>query len=300
VSRSSLPALACGALLAVMLICALPVAAQDATPDPAAGATTELLVDVTFPAEFVPAGPAIVGNVVLTLESGARVDCPSAAPADGVDLAFVLEGTLAVRSDGAIIAVRAGGERDAVVPGSEVTLGPGDTALTLDREVVRSIGNSGAGPAVVSTAFIVSSEAPATPLPIVPPVSTVCGYPSTFGPPDWERTGLAGGPVRAHLERLILPPGTSPPPVEAPWPVLGYVVAGRGELAITRADGTPAPGRPLRFRVGSAVAYIGWLSPVPGTTFTLSNPGDEPLVLLVLTLEPAQEAGTPTADATAS
>jgi hypothetical protein len=279
---------------------ASPIAAREATPDPAAGVTTELLVDVTFPAEFLPAGPAIVGNVVLTLEPGDRVDCPSAAPADGVDLAFILEGTLAVRSDGAIIAVRAGGAREAIAPGSEVEIGPGDTALTLDREVVRSIGNAGAGPAVVFTAFIVSTEAPATPVPIVPPASTICGYPSTFGPPDWERTGLAGSPVRARLERLILPPGTSLPPVVAPWPVLGYVEAGRGELAITRADGTPAPGRPFRFRAGSAAAYVGWLSPLPGTTFTLSNLGDEPLVLLVLTLEPAQEAGTLTADATAS
>jgi hypothetical protein len=300
VSRSSIPALTCGALLATTLTWSSPIAAREATPVPAAGVTTERLVEGTFPAEFVPGGPAIVGNVVLTLEPGARVDCPSAAPADGVDLAFVLEGTLAVRSEGAVIAVRAGGEREAVVPGSEVELGPGDTALTLDREVARSIGNPGAGPAVVFTGYIVSTTAPATPLPIVPPESTVCGYPSTFGPPDWERTGLAGGPVRARLERLTQPPGTSLPPVEAPWPVLGYVLAGRVELAITRADGTPAPGRPLRLRAGSSAAYLGWLSPVPGTTFTLSNTGDEPLVLLVLTLEPAEEAGTPTAGATAS
>jgi hypothetical protein len=101
---------------------------------------------------------------------------------------------------------------------------------------------------------------------------------------DWSRSGLAGKDGAVEIERLTLPPGASLPAF-APDPAAPrfYAVqSGTAEWVLARGNGdTPAlhfyPGQMIRFR-----------SLPEGETITLRNPGPEPLVLLQLSLAPAQ------------
>jgi hypothetical protein len=91
---------------------------------------------------------------------------------------------------------------------------------------------------------------------------------------------LPNGPTRVHLERLTLPPDTGLPPY--PAPALARLGVGEGTLGLA-LDG---PELPARWRAGEEQTFHARPLPVvaAGTTVTLRNAGDGPLVLYRLTM----------------
>jgi hypothetical protein len=103
--------------------------------------------------------------------------------------------------------------------------------------------------------------------------------------------GFLGGPARLVLERQILSPGSSLPPQQVrPG---AWVGIGEGTLGlIPQGERLPfgwKPGTERRFRSGESLPIT-----QPGTTMTLRNAGDSPLVLYRLTLTPSGAAGSAT------
>jgi hypothetical protein len=100
---------------------------------------------------------------------------------------------------------------------------------------------------------------------------------------------LPGGSARIVLDRQILPPGSALPP-EQVQPFAWFGV-GEGALGLT-LEGERLPfrwesGAERTFRHGQFLPFL-----AAGTTMTLRNAGDEPLVLYRLTLAPGDVSGS--------
>ena len=104
--------------------------------------------------------------------------------------------------------------------------------------------------------------------------------------PSRQRIGprLPVGPVVVTLRRATLPAGTTlPAPAASALEVL-YVEAGTLEWSVVRSADTATPGVPLSVRAGESVPFAG---PPPGAAVTARNAGNNPTVVLDLTVAPA-------------
>ena len=203
----------------------------------------------------------------------------------GAGVEVVLSGRYALRL-AAPFRVRRGaaggvtGEAD--VPADvEVTLGPGDAAVYPDYAVPAEGRSVGAEPLVVVGAAIVAAEPSGTPAPALPAGVTgeVLGHATRY---EWRK--LPAGPTTVTLWRLTLPPGAGLPPYEPPGLEAIHVEAGAVGVGAWR-PGEPAPPRtPPTYIEDGTVPFAGL---DPGTRRVVANAGDEPAVLLVLTVAPA-------------
>jgi hypothetical protein len=107
-----------------------------------------------------------------------------------------------------------------------------------------------------------------------------------------ERTELPAAVMRVTLARYTLAPGASLPAHLVTGLDLIAVEAGTLDL-ILAGDRLPTrhqttPGAVVAYGAGSRIPPV-----EPGTTRSVRNAGDEPLVVLVASLTPAVAAGTP-------
>ena len=133
-------------LAAMLLAAAAPARAQEASPaaSPAAGVALERLLAVEFPAAVLPA-QAQVAFGAAAWAPGAGMRHPAGGTYAGAGFDYVVAGAYAVRSDGPLLVVRAGGEREHPTLGAEVALGPGDAVVYLDTAAASAQRNAGAG-----------------------------------------------------------------------------------------------------------------------------------------------------------
>lgn len=116
-----------------------PVAAQDAPATPTAGEMREeTLLEVTLPAELLPQGERVTAELDhVTSPPGSTANWQGLDSANwlGLRVHYVLDGTLAVRAEGASEVVRAGEAAmvEDVPAGTEVALGPGDTWIARNE-----------------------------------------------------------------------------------------------------------------------------------------------------------------------
>jgi hypothetical protein len=255
----------------------------DGTPavgTPVAGVETEILFAVTLPAEAVPSDPAGAVLVRFTLAPGGAFDfSPSCYVAPAVIAAYVETGDFAIRPGSQARIARGGAASDGVwepvAAGTEVVIGPGDAVVQTDLPAVPGeFGNAG-DEALSILEFAIWGERVTD----CPPAGVVEPWFAYLDGRDWN---LPTGPVAVELRRVTLAPGADLPPYETAWSELIHVDAGR--LEWTTQPSEAAPGQPLSFRAPSSVP---WLALPTGTTRTLHNAGDEPLVLLVLSFVPA-------------
>jgi hypothetical protein len=205
-----------------------------AVATPGAGdATVELLFTTIVPAAALPVAP--LRDFLLwqaTIEPGVTVDFPPGygACCPGPLVAHVLSGELTLRVEGSLqvlhtnsTATQAPGED--VVPGTDVVLRPGDTALWR-FELPTTFANSGVTPLRLISGGLFGGYAPA-------PVE---GYQI----PDFVELvpapPLPPGPVTMELVRVDLPPGTGV--AAAPVGALRLTIRESGAGVIAReADG---------------------------------------------------------------
>jgi len=256
-----------GALLTVAPAAAW--ADQTATPAATRGGsepTTETLLEA--PIDALPAGHSIVA-----------VDRWRMQPSETALTMPALGGVV-------MITVEAG-ELTAAVAGSEQSLGPGHTfTAPADAEVAFRL--TGSDEATLFVVYVVKGFADIGFWESDPIAHRADFLIST------STDALPEGATRLVLERVTLPPGSALPP-QAAAPLV-WTEVGEGALGLT-LDGE---GLPFRWDAGEERTFRPgqYLPPVrPGTTMTMRNAGDAPLVLYRLTLTPhgddASTAGTP-------
>jgi hypothetical protein len=257
---------------------ATPVASP-AAATPGSGATevtSEEVATVSLLAEAMPDHPAVFDAWTGFFAPGERLEFPSAAPAVSIAADVVVDGAWAARSEGRMQLQRHGTTEE-IAPGTEVMLGSGDAVVYVENAAAQVVRNPGDRETQTVSFGVFSVAPPET------------DYPGVIRKADWERSGLAASNVTVTVERLTLPAGSSLPVVTDPRaPRVFAVMAGTVEWVLTQPDGqTPVlrffPGQMIRFRPLDE-----------GEQLQLHNPGNEPLVLLQLTLSPAQ-AGAATA-----
>ena len=297
---------------AVVLVLALaglvaggPAAAEEGTPlagggTPTAGVATEELFRVDFPAAALPAGEVFVDHYRTTLAPGVAWSVPALTDVRGVAVEVVLEGAYAVRSEAGWRVQRAGpagtsGTAEPIAPGTEAVLNPGDVLIETEIERAHAVANRGATPVVTLGAFVYAYASADLDLENagvwVAPAGVVDERLGSLEPNVWP--AATPGPVTLALRRLTLAPGASlgPYPVTDAPPELLVVEAGRLELGVLPPGAAAPTTRPLRFRAGQAVPFA--VMP-EGTRRVVANGGDEPLVVLALTVAAAED-GTPVA-----
>jgi mannose-6-phosphate isomerase-like protein (cupin superfamily) len=256
---------------------ATPVASP-AAATPGSGATEVIseVATVSLLAEAMPEHPAVFDAWTGFFAPDESMEFPSYAPAVSIAADVVVDGEWAARSEGRMQLQR-DGTTEEIAPGTEVMLGPGDAVVYVENAAAQAVRNPG-DTETHTVSFGVFSVAPPE-----------AEYPGVVNKEDWERSGLAAHDVAVTVERLALPAGSSLPVVTDPRaPHFFAVMEGTVEWVLTQPDGqTPVlrffPGQMIRFRPLDE-----------GEQLQLRNPGNEPLVLLQLTLSPAQ-AGAATA-----
>jgi mannose-6-phosphate isomerase-like protein (cupin superfamily) len=261
---------------------ASPAAPTDVLASPAGGEamTTEAVATVSLLGAAMPQQPAVFDGWSGYYDPGDSAEYPSYAPAISIAADLVVDGQFAAQSAGRMQLQRHGTIEE-VTPGTEAALGPGDAVVYVENSAAQKTRNPGKTPTDTISFGVFSVAPPAT------------DYPGMVNKDDWSRSGLSGKDVAVVVERLTLPPGASLPAVtpDPAAPRFYAVQEGTAEWVLARSNGdTPTlhfyPGQMIRFR-----------SLPPGETITLRNPGSEPLVLLQLSLAPAQSgaASTPVA-----
>jgi hypothetical protein len=273
--------------LATLMSVALTSRAQDASPvptwsvratpvSPGAEITTETLATIRLPAATIPPSPAIVDVWLATLSPGQEIGFATGASPPSIVADVVLSGELMVLSKGRVNVQRAG-RLEKVAPNTVVTVRPGEAIVYVDNQAEQTFRNPGRS-TLTAISFGVFSAAP----------------PSTFtegavSQEDWQRSGLAGRDLTVTVERLTVPPGARLPAFvpDARAPRVFAVAEGVAESEIISLSGEPlataerfASGQVIRFRT------LG-----PGERLQLRNTGDQPLVLLQLTVS-ADDAPT--------
>jgi hypothetical protein len=182
------------------------MAAQDASPiaTPAGSAPPiETLVTTTFPAEAVPtaSSPSFV-IWYATIAPGTEVAIPSELVecCPGPQIEHVLAGELTLRVEASLQVVRAatGGTpvpAEAVAPGTEVVLRPGDTAV-YGLELPVTYHNAGSDPVHLVAGGFFAGSPPAPPADYAIPTFKE-RYPAPTPPP---------GPLTMTLQRTTLAP----------------------------------------------------------------------------------------------
>jgi len=234
--------------------------------------TTETVATVSLLAEAMPPLPAIFDAWIWSLAPGESVEIPSYEPSVSIAADVVVDGEYAVQSEGRMQLQR-GGTIEEVAPGTEVALGVGDAVVYVENAAAQKGRNPG-DTETRAVSFGVFSVAP--PLP---------EFPGVVSRTDWERSGLAESDVTVRVEQVTIPAGghlALQPELTAPR--FYAVHEGTVEWALTQPDG-PTP--VLRFFPGNMIRF----RPLnEGEMLELRNPGEEPLVLLQLTLGPSATA----------
>jgi hypothetical protein len=260
-------------------VAATPMDQTTTAASPGAGTTemtTETVATVSLLAEAMPELPAIFDAWIWSLAPGESVEIPSYEPSVSIAADVVVDGEYVVQSEGRMQLQRSGTIEE-VAPGTEVSLGVGDAVVYVENAAAQKGRNQG-DTETRTVSFGVFSVAP-----------PVLEYPGVVSKDDWERSGLAENNVAVRVERVTIPAGGSLPVESDPAAPSFYAVhQGTVEWALTQLDGQMPvlryfPGNMIRFRPLNE-----------GEMLELRNPGEEPLVLLQLTLGPsAAEAATP-------
>jgi hypothetical protein len=220
-------------VISVITLGSAPAAlAQDTTPI-ATEATRELLVQITVPADALPTGSSPPFELwYATIEPGVQVTVPAEmyACCPGPLIEHVLAGELVLRVDGPLRVVRAGtdgapGPVEEVLPGTEVVLRPGDSAVSAN-ELAKAYANRGAEPVHLAAGALVAQVGAGT-----------AGPPGGYVAYDFEylEASLPPRPATPVLERVTLAPEAvvpGPPaggsngwssrvPTPASWPCSG-------------------------------------------------------------------------------
>jgi mannose-6-phosphate isomerase-like protein (cupin superfamily) len=284
-------------LLTIAILMGIPITgrAQDATPLPAtavmatpasvsAEITTEEVAGIALPAFAIPPPPAMVDVWLWSLTPGQEVAFAAGELPPSVAADVVLSGEVTVQSDGQLQVQRREGLEE-VLPETDVTIGAGEAVIYVDNQAAQTVRNTGATEARAISVGVFST-APPSPLSIGP-----------VSPEAWERSGLAGHDLLIRVERLTLAPRARlpafTPDVHAPR--IFAVAEGVAQSVVVAADAA-TPARPVSFRRD----WVLWFRMLgPGEHLQVRNAGDQPLVLLQVTLsadpsEPAARA-TPTA-----
>lgn len=224
----------------------------------------------------LPRGPT---DGLLNLRTYPPGFAGQAVPIDGINLLRVVSGAIVLAADAPIDATRAalGALQPSALdaPGKEVRLVAGDQAV-VPLDAGYRLRNDGEELATVLELALDGD------------VGTGGGAPgaSVVGLSAHGQSVPLPSPADLALARVTLAPGTSLPPEVAPGLFMAYVESGTLEAALFQP---PAPATPIgfaTFRAGQG-APVGDIAQVlPGG---FRNAGDEPLVLLLVTI-------TPTAD----
>jgi hypothetical protein len=251
----------------------------------------ELLVEIVFTPDVLPAGDAEAVFYRLTLPAATSLPAP-AGPfcmcrsdfvAAGVGIEMVQSGTYSLQLATPIQVQRGGASRSGMVEemaaGQDILMEPGDAAVYADYASAGTLRNAGQDPVVVLGMAIVTKKGTGIDLP-QPPDGVKVELLASSLPTDWER--LAPGPVTISLWRLRLPAGTSVGP---------YAGAGLEALAVESgtisrrylrlAEHTPLP--PLTQYPGVQSIF---LAPAPGIRRSITSGDAEPAVLLAMSIEP--------------
>jgi hypothetical protein len=260
----------------LLLVALAPETATAATPaatstlQTTAPTAAEVLLSTTFPADRLPQGPAAVEFWRESWDVGFEYLATEYHPSVSVGGDIVLSGKWGTRCDGDILVWR-DGRLEAAPLNQEVVLGPGEAVVYLDNAANEWIRN----------AADVTTE--------------TANFAITLGDDfqgpnlgvDWEKSGLSGHDVTVTIDRQTLAPGealTVTPDMSAP--AVRVVDAGTLEWVLVRPDGQEVA-TPLRFAQGAIVPFA---MPAHGGQIELRNAGDEPLVLLTMTMTAAEPA----------
>jgi hypothetical protein len=247
--------------------------ADDATPavsPTAGGVTVEDLYAFSLPASAVPDAVGGAAFLRFTVAPGTSFDFSVTCwVSPAVDAWYVEAGSFAIRPAAPATLVRAasgsGAPGEAVAAEEEVVLGPGDLLVYVGLPPVPgAFRNLGPEPVSGLVFGVWGTEVAAC-----PPSGMVEPWLEYLDGSMWT---LPLGPLAVALQRVTLAPGASIPlPAAAPG----------GTLAFHHVEA----GSPTEEGAGA--------------TRRLANTGDEPLVALILTIDPAgagagtPEAGTP-------
>lgn len=245
--RSSLRA--AGLVVALLLLVrGGAVRGQEATPgigagDPAASATVVQLVASTLPGDLRPRGEATLRWTRVEWESGARLVNPEGTNPAGVNVSYVLAGTIELHVAGELLVGRAvaGEPTGALQPaasGAPVTLGQGDL-VAFPNGAARHTRNIGSDRArIISVQIVTGTSDPFAPATGDGEVSEeILG---TIAPEEWA--AVPDGKLVLELRRTLLPPGAALPAyrVTPAAPELLAVEAGLMELGFDYdSDGAP-------------------------------------------------------------
>jgi hypothetical protein len=274
VRRIAMKLLVCALLATVLSLGVAPtVLSQHATPV-VETAGSEVLLEATLPAAVLPDGAAVVEFWRSTFFPGDEHMFPAySAVSVGGDV--VLTGEYGARSEEEILAWDAGQEI-ATTKGEEVLLGPGGAVIYLDNAANQWVRNAGPDPTEVASFAITRGE----------------GYEGPQNGVDGEGMGLSGHDVLLTIDRMTLAPGEALPAgsPDSRRPVLRIVEEGMLTWSVLSPDGAEEVGK-VSFSPGDLVPFT---IPADGKLIELRNDGEEPLVLLTLTVVAAETpAATP-------
>jgi hypothetical protein len=251
----------------------------------------ERLLAATFDAAELPTRDKETVFYRLTLPPGASLPfllgpvsgCWGQLPKAGAGAELIQSGAYTLRLD-APIRLQRDGASDVVedVPaGTEVILGPGDTAIYPDYTASGVISNRGDEPVVVVGVAINSIERSGDHTPMLPPAVKLELLATT---PSGEWRSLPAGPVSMSIWRLALPAGTSAGPYEAPGLESLWIEKGNILHSLLRPGEAEPRARPLFHPAGTGAPVMAL---APGVRHVITSKDDEPAELLVLSIEPA-------------
>ena len=261
-----------------------------------AGFAEETVFAATFAADELPAGERTAILYYVTLAPGASLPYLVAPTCDfhcedptldfgvsrGVGAELVQSGLYSVRLAAPVQVLRRGstGGQIELIEQDEVTLGPGDVAIYHDRSAPAELRNTGAEPAVLFGVAIVGDVGAEERLPLPPGVEQ--GMLTNTIPADWQT--LPAGPLQVTVRRVTLPAGTSLPPYE---PIgLEAIQVESGAIAWTsmRPGQEESGNARIAPRTGATTPFM---AAPPGARRVLQSVGSEPVVMLIVTIEPA-------------
>ena len=261
-----------------------------------AGYAEEILFNATFAGDRLPGVEREAIFYQLTLPPGIRLQhlsgiemachCYHKAVATGVGVESIQSGEYSMQFDAPFWIQRGGfrAEKQEILAQEDVTLTARDVAIFHDYAAGGEIRNAGDDPVVVTGVAIVDmvnrTDANA-PLPAPPPQARGQLLANTI-PSDW--TSFPPGPLTATLRRVTLPAGTTLPPLQPVGLEAVRIEAGVIAWSYVASGSNATPSMWMTRYAGATMPFMTELRDVQRVLETRS---DEPVVLLVLTIEPA-------------
>ena len=251
----------------------------------------ERLFAATFDAAELPTGDKETVFYRLTLPPGARLPflvgplsgCWGRLAKAGAGAELIQSGAYTLRLE-APIRLQRHGASDALIDvpaGTEITLGPGDTAIYPNYTAPGVIRNDGDEPVVVVGVAINSIERSVDHIPMLPPAVDLKLLAST---PSAEWRSLPAGPVSVSVWRLALPAGASAGPYEATGLESLWIEKGQILHSLLRPGEAEPRGRPLFHPAGTGAPVMAL---APGVRHVITSKDAQPAQILVLSVEPA-------------